>query len=99
MIVCAFAAPALAELLVDFNSTSQDGGPHPQAGYSSYDAAHEASGDFANARNYAAFGTSVALTVDYPDSSESRVQQMIDRGGGNDANWTGSKLDLITDWI
>ena len=98
-LLAGFGAPVLADLLVDFNSTSQDGGPHPQAGYSSYDAAHEASGDFVNARNYAAFGTSVALTVDYPDSSESRVQQMIDRGGGNDANWTGSKLDLITDWI
>ena len=93
------ASSASAQLFVDFNSTSQDGGPHPEAGYESYDAAHESSGDFTNARNYSAFGTTVALTVDYPDSSDARVQQMIDRGSGNDANWTGSKINLLTDCI
>lgn len=98
-IVCAFAAPALAELLVDFNSTSQDSGPHLQTGYNAYDAAHEAPADFVDARTYTAFGSSISLQVDFPDSSDRRVQQMIDRGGNNDANWTGTKPDLVTDWI
>lgn len=99
VLLCAFAASAFGQLFVDFNSTTQDGGPSPEAGYNSYDAAHENSGDFQAARNYPAFGTSVALTVDFPDSSDSRVQQMIDRGSDNDANWSGSQLNLITDWI
>lgn len=93
------SANTSAQLLVDFNSTSQDGGPHNQSGYQAYDAAHEAVADFVAARNYSAFGTTVSVTVDFPDSSANTVQQMIDRGAGNDANWSGQKLDLLTDWI
>ena len=90
---------ANAQLLVDFNSTSQDGGPHNQSGYEPYNAGHESASDFVAPRNYPAFGTTVSLTVDFPDSSANTVQQMIDRGSGNDANWNGQKLDLLTDWI
>jgi hypothetical protein len=41
-----FSPSAMAQLWVDFNSTSQDGGPHPQAGYEAYDAGHEVAADF-----------------------------------------------------
>ncbi len=99
LLVMACASPVFGQLFVDFNSTTQDGGPHPMAGYNSYDAAHENSNDFRASRDYDAFGTTVSLAVNFPDSSDNRVQQMIDRGGANDENWTGSKLDLITDWI
>ena len=99
LFLTAFASPLSGQLFVDFNSTSQDGGPHPMVGYRSYDAAHENPTDFLSPRDYNAFGTTVSLTVGYPDSSDSRVQQMIDRGGSNDANWSGSKLNLVTDWI
>ena len=99
ILLSACPSPLSAQLFVDFNSTNQDGGPHPMPGYSSYDAGHENSNDFLTGREYPAFGTTVSLIIDYPDSSDNRVQQMIDRGGGNDANWTGSKLDLVTDWI
>ena len=33
-------------LKVDFNSTTQDSGPHNQIGWSAYDAAHEVAADF-----------------------------------------------------
>lgn len=92
------ATGAPAALLVDFNSTSQDGGPHPQAGYESYDAAHEVASDFVTS-NYTAFGATITLTPDWPATTDNRVQQMIDRGAGNDANWVGDKIDLLTDWI
>ncbi|MFP6864872.1 MAG: hypothetical protein VCA35_02935, partial [Roseibacillus sp.] len=60
---------ASAQLLVDFNSTSQDSGPHPEAGYNSFDAAHENSAQIAGVRNFSAFGSSVAVSVDFPDST------------------------------
>ncbi|MED5419205.1 MAG: hypothetical protein VYA27_10905, partial [Verrucomicrobiota bacterium] len=99
LLFCASATPGSAQLYIDFNSTSNDGGPHPQTGYNSYDAAHENASDFLSPRDYSAFGATISLAVDFPDSSDRRVQQMIDRGSGNDRNWTGSKLNLITDWI
>ncbi|MFP6885058.1 MAG: hypothetical protein VCA40_11540, partial [Roseibacillus sp.] len=99
LLLCAPASPCSAQLFIDFNSTSNDGGPHPETGYNSYDAAHENASDFLSPRDYSAFGTTISLAVDFPDSSDRRVQQMIDRGSGNDGNWTGSKLNLITDWI
>ena len=34
-----------------------------------------------------------------PNTTDNRVQQMIDRGAGNDAQWLGSNLDLLTDFI
>ena len=87
-------------LLVDFNSTNQDGGPHNQDGYQPYDAGHEVAGDFVT-RSYEAFGTTVTLTPAWPNTTDNRVQQSIDRGSANDANWSnaGNDLDLVTDWI
>ncbi len=95
----ASASLGSAQLFIDFNSTTQDGGPHPETGYDSYDAAHENAADFLSPRDYSAFGTTVSLAVDFPDSSDRRVQQMIDRGSTNDGNWNGSKQNLVTDWI
>ncbi|MEE2734557.1 MAG: choice-of-anchor J domain-containing protein [Verrucomicrobiota bacterium] len=88
------------DLLVDFNSTSQSGGPHPQAGYQAYNAAHEVPADFVT-RSFPAFGTSIDITPAWPNTTDNRVQQMIDRGDGNDANWNNasSDLDLITDFL
>lgn len=86
------------DLLIDFNSTTQDGGPHNNAGYQAYDAGHEVAADF-DTKTYAAFGTSVSLTPAWPNTTDNRVQQMIDRGAGNDANWADSDLDLVTDWL
>ncbi|NQT37737.1 MAG: PEP-CTERM sorting domain-containing protein [Planctomycetes bacterium] len=87
-------------LLVDFNSTNQDGGPHNQAGFLPYDAAHEVAADF-DTKTYSAFGTTVSVTPDWPNSTDNRVQQMIDRGSGNDANWDNAAgdLDLVTDFL
>ena len=88
-----------APLWIDFNSTNQDGGPHPQAGYQSYDARHEVAEDFAAARACAAFDTTVSLSVAFPDTSDARVEQMIDRTADYDGNWQGQKPALLTDWI
>ncbi len=91
--------PTPVGLFIDFNSTTQDGGPHPVGGiYRNYDAGHEVAADF-DTKSYPAFGASVTLTPTWPDSTDNRVQQMIDRGSGNDANWTGTNLDLITDFL
>jgi autotransporter-associated beta strand protein len=103
--LCAFLAAvslhsgSSADLLVDFNSTNQDNGPHNQSGYQPYNAGHEVAADFLAARSYAAFGTTVSLQVTWPDTTSNRVQQMIDRTSTYDVNWTGQKLDLLTDWI
>ncbi len=92
--------PARGEdLLIDFNSLSQDGGPHLQEGYQPYDARHEVSVDFLAPRDYQAFGTTVSLQVSWPDTTANSVQQMIDRAASFDANWQGAKIDLLTDWI
>ena len=92
--------PSLEPLRIDFNSTNQDGGPHNQAGFEPYDAGHEVAADFVT-KTYSAFGTTVSVTPDWPNTTDNRVQQMIDRGGGNDANWdnTDGDLDLVTDWL
>ncbi|MBJ07369.1 MAG: hypothetical protein CMO40_09680, partial [Verrucomicrobiaceae bacterium] len=88
------------DLLVDFSSTSQGGGPNLQVGYQAYDAGHEAIADFVT-RSYPAFGTSINLTPAWPDTTDARVQQMVDRGNGNDANWDDASADLqlITDFL
>lgn len=91
--------PTAPSLLVDFNSTTQGGGPNAVGGdYKDYNAGHEVAADF-DTKNFAAFGTSVSITPTWPDSTDNRVRQMIDRGGGNDANWTGTDLQLITDFL
>ncbi|CAN5270443.1 hypothetical protein BH23VER1_BH23VER1_10700 [soil metagenome] len=105
----ALGPAALAQsLFIDFNSTTQDGGPHPQGTpYQDYNAGHEVAADFVT-REYSAFGTTVSLTPDWPNSTDNRVRQMIDRANqtvsppaGNDANWDNSSADLnlVTDWL
>ena len=99
LIMFSTQADILAELNIDFNSTTQGGGPNPVGGkYSNYDAGHEVAVDFVT-QSYDAFGTSVSVTPSWPDTTDNRVQQMIDRGGANDANWTGTDLELVTDFL
>ena len=98
LVAMTLSQPAMAQLWIDFNSTSQDNGPHPQAGYQSYDAGHEVTADFVS-MSYDAFGTSVSVTPAWPNTTDNRVQQMIDRGGNNDAQWLGDDLDLLTDFL
>jgi hypothetical protein len=83
-------------LKVDFNSLTQDGGPHNQEGWSAYSAGHEVPDDFITA-DY----DGITVTPAWPNTTDNRVQQSIDRGAGNDANWDNSAgdLDLVTDWI
>ncbi|MBP35039.1 MAG: hypothetical protein CMP31_05290, partial [Roseibacillus sp.] len=70
----ALAAATLSsqDLLVDFNSTNQSGGPHPQTGYQAYNAAHEAPADFI-IRSFPAFGTSIDIPPAWPNTTDSRV--------------------------
>jgi hypothetical protein len=87
-------------LMIDFNSTTQDDGPHPQTGFQSYDAGHEVASDFVT-MSYSAFGTTVDVTPTWPNTTDNRVQQMIDRQSTFDSNWnnTGGDIDLVTDWL
>ncbi|MEM9657611.1 MAG: hypothetical protein AAF961_04540, partial [Planctomycetota bacterium] len=86
------------DLFVDFNSTTQDNGPHNNVGYQAYDAGHEVIEDFIT-QNFSAFGTTIGITPAWPNSTANTVQQMIDRGAGNDANWADADLDLVTDFL
>ncbi len=84
---------------VDFNSTTQDGGPHNLTGFQPYDAGHEVAADFTT-MSYSAFSTTVTVTPAWPNTTANTVQQMIDRGAANDATWTdASTIDGITDWL
>lgn len=88
-----------SQLLIDFNSTNRDGGPHPEPGFQSYDAGHEVAADFITQSYNVVFSgenVTVTITPQWPNSSDSRVQQMLDRTG---ANWLGDNFDLLTDWI
>ncbi|MBN2508114.1 MAG: hypothetical protein JXQ71_15620 [Verrucomicrobia bacterium] len=112
--------PPVNALFVDFNSNQDDGGDsatdpnpalsqanHNQTGYQSYHANHEVHAEFAAAA-YAAFGTNVTLQPFWPDTTDARVEQSLDRNdqdaagvvlGSNDANWQGDQINLITDWL
>jgi len=92
------AATAQANLFIDFNSTTQDGGAHNEAGYQAYDAGHEVAVDFVR-KTYSAFSTTIGVTPDWPNTTDNRVRQMADRNAGNDANWLGNKIDLLTDYL
>ena len=90
---------ASGQLLIDFsNAGNQDGGNHDEAGWQTYKANHEVAADFVT-QNFSAFGTTISLTPTWPDTDDNRVMQMIDRGAGNDANYSGILPDLMTDWI
>lgn len=107
-----FPLPALNQLFVDFNSNQNGGGDssledspadsealNNQRGYLSYHANHEAIDQFTTA-TYEVFGSNVTLTPSWPDSSGiNTTQQSIDRAAGNDRNWHGDKINLLSDWI
>ena len=78
-------------LNVDFNSTTQDGGPHNLAGFEPYDAGHEVAADF-DTKSYSAFGTTVTVTPDWPNTTNNTVRQMIDRTAQWDATWTDATI-------
>jgi hypothetical protein len=107
-------------LYVDFNSNQDNGGDsltdpdpalsvahHNQGGYQSYHANHEVASEFATA-HYQAFGTTVTLTPTWPDTTDNRVMQSLDRTQQDpatgavsqwDAYWQGDRLDLLTDCL
>lgn len=93
------------DLLIDFNSTTQDGGPHNHPGFQAYDAGHEVAADFVT-QTYTALGTTVSVTPEWTNTNDNRVQQMLDRGPANDATWmdtanlpTNIGIDGVTDLI
>jgi len=104
------AGSASAALLsVDFNSNQDGGGDstlagdpglsaaaHNQDGWSSYHANHEVAAEFSTA-NYGG----ITVTPAWPNTTDNRVQQSIDRGAGNDGNWdnTAGDLNLVTDFL
>jgi hypothetical protein len=87
-------------LLVDFsNAGNQAAGPQVMNGYQSYIANHEVIGEVDHSQAFPAFGTSVTLTVEYPDSFTNTVRQMINRAEANNLNYIGEKVSLVRDWI
>ena len=87
------------DLNIDFNSTSQDNGPHNNAGFEPYDAAHETPADFVT-KSYTAFGTTVGVTPAWPNTTDATVQQMIDRSTNDfDVHWTDTDVDGVTDFL
>jgi hypothetical protein len=110
-----FSSLSFGQLLVDFNSTSQDNGPHNDTagGFAAYDFAHEGGTgtDPWPTVSYPAFGTNVSVTPNWPDTTDPRVEQMIDRTAAFDGNWMDAStdlasvpfptlgLDLVTDFI
>lgn len=69
-----------------------------ESGYQAYTANHENSASFTT-QDFNAFGTTVSITPNWPDTNDNRVQQLLDRGASNDANWVGNKISLLTDFI
>jgi len=101
ILLATLTATAQAQLAVDFNSTSQDGGPTVNAGWEAYSEDHEDKQDtdgWKTASYTTSFGT-VTLTPDWPNTDDINVEQSIDRGAGNDANWLDTDLDGLTDWL
>ena len=98
-----------ALLRVDFNSNQDGGGDsttagdpslsaaaHNQEGWSSYHANHEVIAEFTTA-DYGG----ITVTPDWPNTTDNRARQSIDRGSGNDSNWddAAGDLNLVTDFI
>ena len=108
LIFVALTGASHAALWVDFNSTNQDGGPANAAGFQAYSRGHEVAADVGAAGNRTeTYGTSfaltgaanVSLTADWPNTTDNRVRQSIDRGAGNDANWADVNLEGVTDFL
>jgi len=101
ILVATLTCSVQAQLLVDFNSTSQDGGPALNEGWQAYSEDHEDKQDndgWQTAVYPTSFGD-VTLTPAWPNTDDVNVQQSIDRGAGNDANWLDTDLDGLTDWL
>jgi hypothetical protein len=79
LLVLTWPGVVQGQLLIDFDSLSQDNGPHPNPNYQAYQAGHEVTADFVT-REYESFGTSISFTPSWPDSTDNRTMQMIDRG-------------------
>jgi hypothetical protein len=111
VVVVMMASPVSAAVIlqVDFNSDQDGGGnsntagdpgasaaAHNQAGWSSYHANHEVAAEFTTAH----YG-GITVTPAWPNTTDNRVQQSIDRGAANDNTWDNSLgyLNLVTDWI
>ena len=107
MVVAAISSVQAQDLWLDFNSLSQDNGPHPNEAYQQYDAGHEVTEDFVT-QEYDAFGATISFTPSWPDSTDNRTMQMIDRTSqdgldedgfplvsGHDANWLLGDPDLV----
>jgi len=103
------SASADVILRVDFNSNQDGGGDsttagdpglsaaaHNQADWSSYHANHEVIAEFTTA-DY----DGITVTPDWPNTTDNRARQSIDRGTGNDNNWddAAGDLNLVTDFI
>ncbi len=76
---------------------------HNNSGWNSYHANHEVIAEFAPATYAPTFALTgagnVTVTPAWPNTTDRRVQQSIDRGGGHDNNWNDSDLNLVTDFI
>lgn len=109
VVMMASSASAGIVLKVDFNSDQDGGGnsttagdpglsaaAHNQAGWSSYHANHEVAAEFSTA-NYGG----ITVTPTWPNTTDNRVEQSIDRGAANDATWNNAAgdLNLVTDFI
>lgn len=111
VVVVMMASPVSAAVIlqVDFNSEQDGGGnstaagdpgasaaAHNQGGWSSYHANHEVAAEF-TAANYGG----ITVTPAWPNTTDNRVQQSIDRAAANDNTWDNSSgyLNLVTDWI
>ncbi|MFP6873228.1 MAG: LamG-like jellyroll fold domain-containing protein [Verrucomicrobiales bacterium] len=74
-----------------------------EAGYQSYHARHEQAADFVIASYSASFSQTGAATItllpEWPNSTDQRVRQSINRGGGQANSWTGDNQNLLRDWI
>ena len=96
-------------LRVDFNSNQDGGGDSStagdpglsvanqnQPGWSSYHANHEVAAEFSTA-NYGG----ITVTPAWPNTTDNRVRQSIDRTAGFDSSWdnAAADLDLVTDFI
>lgn len=109
LVLTSVCGVAHGQLWVDFNSTTQDNGPHPHPAYQAYDAGHEVPEDFVTAE-FDAFGGTVSFTPSWPDSTDANTMQMIDRGtqegfdeddypivSSHDANWLEGDDQLLKD--
>jgi len=116
VVIMASSASADVVLKVDFNSNQDGGGDstaagdpglsaaaHNQEGWSSYHANHEVAAEFSTA-NYGG----ITVTPDWPNTTDNRVRQSIDRGNnqndpptGYDGNWDNAAgdINLVTDFI